>query len=355
MTTPRGWDCSRDGSGGLRFSRAGGPQLAAPEVVAGRYYVEDVLSASGGFGVIFAAVDGRLGNRHVLVKARRYPPELFRFPRDQARDEQIAQLRRQTRFEWECLVRFRQRGESRIPNVNDVCEGFAPALAGPHRGHDDRVWMLDDPALVQSEPYIILQAIPGRSLDADLDKRRQDPHWEKQVLQLALELCTILEGFHRPGEVRHAYFIYQDLKPSNIIISHDEFFTLIDFGAMTLVMDDATGRRCSNWEDMGSPGLGTWGYKAPEMDPQKGGLNHLDRRVDVYALGATLWHLLTGKDPSQQPGEYGPLPIQGLQTRSPLTTSLVRKAQEADRDRRYAHMADMRHDILEALKDLRRR
>ena len=350
-----GWQKSEPEKGVLRFSRADGIELMAPALIGGRYAVDGILSAAGGFGVIYTASDWRLRNRRVLVKARRYPPELFRFREDRARDEEIIKLRKQTRFEWQCLLHFRQQGESRIPNINDVCEDFAPALAGPHRDANGEWWRFEDETVVQTEPYIVLQAIHGHSLGEYIDKGRQNPHWERQVLQLALELCTILGGFHRGSrDDRQAYFIYQDLKPANIIISHDEFFTLIDFGAMTLVTNDEAGQSYSNWEGYGSPGLGTWGYKAPETNPQEGRLGQLDQRVDVYALGATLFHLLTGEDPSRAT-EYGPLAVDGLKTRSPTTSALVRKALENDRDQRYATMADMKQDIFQALRELRER
>src|SRR5207249_3089059 len=148
--------------------------------------------------------------------------------------------------------------------------------------------------------------VAGETASAYRERCAAERNWEVTVLKLGRELATILSRLHEPSGDLNRYFIYQDLKPSNVIVSHSGFFTLVDFGGLTLVMNDQDGAPCSMFKEYGTPGTGTWGFKAPEMNPERGELRRLDQRVDVYALGATLFYLLTGLDPATQK-EFGPI------------------------------------------------
>ena len=225
------------------------------------------------FGVIYIARDKQLSERKVLVKARRYPNFLFSNVEDDSRNEQIRGLRKQTDFELKCLLYFRHQGENHIPSVHDFCFGYAPALVGSHTDESSgQVWFLDPKRpehaeIIGREPYIVLQWVTGETLADYQERSAHERNWEITVLKLGRELATILATFHeRDQSSAISTLIYQDLKPSNIIVSHDRFFMLVDFGALTLVMDDAEGVPCSNFPNCGAPGTGTHGFKAPEMD-----------------------------------------------------------------------------------------
>jgi serine/threonine protein kinase len=351
------WQRTNFGNSVVRFDR-NGDQLYAPSQIADRYEIDDVLSAEGGFGVIYIAHDNRLFDRKVLIKARRYPATIFSNQEDSSRIEQIRILRKQIAFELNCLLHFRHQRENRVPSVHDYCYGYAPSLVGPHTDIEEREWFLDpqlpeNAEIITGEPYIVLQWVAGETASAYRERCSQERNWEVTVLKLGRELATILARLHEPSGEYNRYFIYQDLKPSNIIVSHGGFFTLVDFGGLTVVMNDQDGIPCSMC-GYGTPGTGTWGFKAPEMHPERGQLRRLDHRVDVYALGATLFYLLTGLDPATQK-EFGPLALEQLKTRSPLTAEIITRAVSEDKDARFSGMSEMRQEFMNALRDIRKR
>lgn len=327
----------------------------------GRYEIKSILSVSGGFGIIYNAIDKRLNNRKVLIKARRYDNEsgLFLFKDDYDRHEKIKKIRRGTQFEYDALVAFKTGREARMPNVNDIVEGFCPSIYGPHRDLDGEVFFCEDDELCYKEPYIVMQIIEGETLGQYVEdgienviKRRNFDslvQWERCVLEYAKELTSIFSEFHRKQNRngRDFYYIYQDLKPDNIMITSDKVITLLDFGGITIVVEDKEGNSNSNIVNGGSPGLGTFGYSAPEMtNPSM--LSKLDRRVDVYTLGATIYHLLTGEKLNEvlTPGKER-IPVENLEGKyTNATIELVKKCTELDRNKRYQNMDEVRNQIV---------
>lgn len=362
------WERSLLGNSNVQQFSRGSECFYAPVTIGNRYEIDGILSVSGGFGIIFTAEDRRLLGRRVLVKARRYDGEagLFSYANDTTRREQIEKKRKEIQFEYNCLLNFRTQGESRMPNVNDIVLDYSPFIYGPHKDVNGNTYCYEEPEIYNTEPYIIMQMIEGVNLgeylSQGIDNLLKDrgynsyKEWEKDVLQYALELCTIFSEFHRKDtSQKNKFFIYQDLKPDNIMITDNVFITLIDFGGMTLVTEE-NGVTFSNWKGYGSPGLGTPGYKAPEMGDQSL-VSKLDQRVDVYTLGATLYHLLTGDDLSKGVHkEYGPIPIENLKKFGCIkeTYELVYKATRADREERYSNMKEVRSQIYEALKSIKR-
>lgn len=353
----------------LQFTK-GDERIFAPHLLNDRYVIKDILSAAGGFGIIYIAEDVRLFGRKVLVKARRYDkePGLFSYAYDDKRKEKILEIRKQIQFEFNCLRKFKEKSEARMPNVNDIVYDFSPAIHGPHRDITGELFTETDRELVYGEPYIIMQMIDGENLgdliengvEELLEQRGYESYkfWEYEVLQYTLELCTILETFHEPdSQKNNLYFLYQDLKPENIMLTHDMFLTLIDFGGMTAVRANSKGEMVSNWKNLGSAGTGTWGYKPPEMDPKRRMLSQLDQRTDVYTLGATVYHLLTGDNPAKFADEYQQIPYENLDRfqMTNATKVLIRKATAPDRDKRYQTMNEIVRQIYsECFKDIKK-
>ena len=341
-----------------------------------RYEIYDILSVSGGFGIIYRARDTRLENHEVLIKSRRYDgePGLFVFKGDKSREAKIEKIREKTLFEAESLKMFKQNRESRMPILNDIVFGFSPSIYGPHTDSAGKEYIIEED-YVYNEPYIVMQVINGTNLwdvvKGGIQELCHDRgynsyfEWERCVLEYAKELTTIFSEFHRPRKTEQDdyYYIYQDLKPENIILSHDRFLTLLDFGGITKiklkVRKNIDGRfERINETGSGSPGLGTFGFQAPEAhNPAM--LKNLDQRCDIYTLGATLFQLLTGFDMADiletQDSEI-PLEKALKDVCSEATYMVLDKCLQRDREKRYNTMAEVRSDIVnKCFKDVKER
>ncbi|MGN0142576.1 MAG: protein kinase [Roseburia sp.] len=136
---------------------------------------------------------------------------------------------------------------------------------------------------------IVMDYIEGNSLSSALAEYGAQP--QEYVIEWALQLCDVLGYLHS----RTPAIIYRDMKPANIMLKPDGTLTLIDFGT-------AREYKARNIAD--TTCLGTIGYAAPE---QFGGMGQTDARTDIYCLGATLYHLVTGCNPSEPPYEIKPI------------------------------------------------
>lgn len=127
---------------------------------------------------------------------------------------------------------------------------------------------------------IVMDYVEGRSLDKILEEHGVQQ--ESVVVEWAKQLCDVLGYLHS----RTPAIIYRDMKPANVMLKPDGMVTLIDFGT------------AKNYEiNYGeTTGIGTIGYAAPEQYIGSG-LGRTDARTDIYCLGMTLYHLLTGQDP----------------------------------------------------------
>lgn len=137
---------------------------------------------------------------------------------------------------------------------------------------------------------IVMDYIEGNSLEALL--KEEGAQSQEQVISWGKQLCDVLGYLHR----QKPPIIYRDMKPSNVMLKSDGTVTLIDFGTAREFKER------SSRDD--TVCLGTPGYAAPE---QWGGSGQTDARTDIYCLGATLYHLLTGHNPSEPPYEIYPI------------------------------------------------
>ena len=136
---------------------------------------------------------------------------------------------------------------------------------------------------------IIMDYVQGNSLNKALEEFGAQP--QEYVIEWAKQLCDVLGYLHS----RQPPIIYRDMKPANIMLKPDGNITLIDFG---------TAREFKEKNLADTTCLGTVGYAAPE---QFGGMGQTDARTDIYCLGATLYHLVTGCNPSEPPYEMKPI------------------------------------------------
>lgn len=173
---------------------------------------------------------------------------------------------------------------------------------------------------------IIMDYIQGNSLNKALDEFGAQP--QENVIAWAKQLCDVLGYLHS----RTPAIIYRDMKPANVMLKPDGNVTLIDFG---------TAREYKEKNLADTTCLGTVGYAAPE---QFGGMGQTDARTDIYCLGATLYHLVTGMNPCEPPYEIKPI----RQINPSLSAGLERiilKCTQRDPNDRYQSAAELMYDL----------
>ena len=129
--------------------------------------------------------------------------------------------------------------------------------------------------------YLVMEYIRGKDLEGTMDERN-DPVDPDEVVEWALQVCGVLSYLHshKPKPI-----VFRDLKPSNIMLDQHGRIRLIDFGIAKIFQGGAKGTM-----------IGTEGYSPPEQ--YRG---EASPAGDVYALGATMHHLLTLRDPRMEP------------------------------------------------------
>jgi len=178
--------------------------------------------------------------------------------------------------------------------------------------------------IIDNQDSIILvsEFVEGESLNKRLSEH--GPLCEADVLDIARQLCRVFTYLHTLAPP----VIYRDMKPANIIIKPDGKVMLIDFGTAREYVE-------SKIED--TTCLGTMGYAAPE---QFGGKGQTDARTDIYNLGVTLYHLVTGKNPAEPPYEI--LPIRTVN--SDLSRGLeliIQKCTQKNPDERFQSAGEL--------------
>lgn len=173
---------------------------------------------------------------------------------------------------------------------------------------------------------IIMDYIEGNSLKDLLDHNGAQA--QEDVVEWGKQLCDVLGYLHS----RTPAIIYRDMKPSNIMLKPDGNVMLIDFGT-------AREFKATSVED--TTCLGTQGYAAPE---QYGGHGQTDARTDIYCLGATLYHLVTGHNPSKYPYEMYPIRRWNPQLSSGLEQIILKCTQRNPNDR-YQSCAELMYAL----------
>ncbi len=184
---------------------------------------------------------------------------------------------------------------------------------------------------------IIMDYIQGNSLNRALEEFGAQP--QELVIDWAKQLCDVLGYLHS----RTPAIIYRDMKPANIMLKPDGNITLIDFG---------TAREYKEKNLADTTCLGTVGYAAPE---QFGGMGQTDARTDIYCLGATLYHLVTGMNPCEPPYEIKPIREINPTLSSGLERIILKCTQRNPEDR-YQSCAELMYALehYEEIDDLHR-
>lgn len=181
---------------------------------------------------------------------------------------------------------------------------------------------------------IVMDFVEGGSLQKRLDDTRQDDGTSKPidselVLDWSKQLCDVLHYLH----TQNPPIIYRDLKPSNIMLCPDGQIKVLDFG---------TAREYKQYGIADTKNLGTKGYAAPE---QFGGRGQTDARTDIFNLGATMYHLLTGYSPADTNYEIKPLGDLLPYYKNTGLEKVVAKCCMADPEERYQDCRELMYAL----------
>ncbi len=179
--------------------------------------------------------------------------------------------------------------------------------------------------------YVVMDFIEGTTISDRLKKEGAQP--QELVVEWGLQLASALDYLHNMNPP----VIYRDMKPSNVMIKPEGGVKLIDFG---------TAKEYVIENNADTTALGTRGYAAPEQfgDAQGRGIYNTDARTDIYNLGATLYHIVTGMNPCEPPYEIKPIREWNPALSSGLEKILL-KCTQADPNDRYQNCTELMYDL----------
>ncbi|MEI6777775.1 MAG: bifunctional serine/threonine-protein kinase/formylglycine-generating enzyme family protein [Chloroflexales bacterium] len=189
----------------------------------------------------------------------------------------------------------------------------------------------------QGSGYLVMELVEGQNLEEILVRRR-GPLPEPQVLGYAVQLCDVLSYLH----TRQSPILHRDIKPANIRLTPDGLIKLVDFGLL---------KQGTQTTRMTMRGVGTMAY-AP-IEQYGGDGQHTDQRSDLYSLGATLYHLLSGQEPLSAGKRLATVdPLPPLRQVNPAiaahVSAAVTKAMRPLLDQRYPDVARFKAALLDA-------
>jgi serine/threonine protein kinase len=240
--------CHQCGASQLPVAR--GPVRPGDFFQGGRYRITRSLGR-GGMGAVYQADDTRLV-RTCVVKEM-----LPDYTSPDERHKAETDFQREART----LALLNQPGHPNIPEIYDYF-------------------------IENGRHYLVMKYIGGENLEERL-KRIGRPLPEPDVIEWAIQTCDALAYMHsrQPEPVVH-----RDIKPANLILDEDDRLWLVDFGLVRAMPSSRPGDNSNNGGK--TVAIGTPGYTPPEQ-----WLQEPEPRSDIYALGASLHHLLSGKDP----------------------------------------------------------
>jgi serine/threonine protein kinase len=266
-----------------------GKIFTVAQPLAQRYEIVNFF-ASGGMGLLLEGIDLRTQCRVIIKTNLFYDVIPYARVRDQDGFTNQLRLPRKTlEMERRILVLLRNAGCNAVPHPNDFVYDANPQLEGPYTTEDRKEWAYADADMLAAEPYLVMEYVQGQSLAQILEQAPGKRLSELRSLRIMSKVADVLHVLHQPKAMRAGMtwqLIYQDLKPSNLLIGSQDRVTVIDLGGCQLLNIDTSQKLL--------PGAATAGYCPPECEEP---YNLLTPAADVYTVGANLFQLLTGKSP----------------------------------------------------------
>jgi outer membrane protein assembly factor BamB/tRNA A-37 threonylcarbamoyl transferase component Bud32 len=271
-------------------------QLQSGVTLANRYHIQEVIGV-GGMGSVYRARDLHFPNVTKLVAVK----EMINTAPDP--------LTRQT------IIRNFEREANLLATLNH------PSIP--------RIY---DYFSEEDRSYLVLEFVHGKDMEAIIN---DTPGFlpEEQILTWAIQLCDVLAFLHshKPDPI-----VFRDMKPSNVMINSNGDVVLVDFGIAKTFQVGQKGTM-----------IGTEGYSSPEQ--YRG---EATAAADIYALGATLHHALTRRDPRLEPPfSFGERPIRRINSRvSPEVEAVVNTALQYNPAERFAGALEMKEALVAAAR-----
>jgi serine/threonine-protein kinase len=193
----------------------------------------------------------------------------------------------------------------------------------------------------ESRFYLVMKYISGGDLSSRIRSAPEGRIDERTITEWAIQIADVLDYLHsRPSTI-----VYRDLKPSNVMLDGNTGrVMLIDFGI---------ARSINQIEEKGVTAVGTMGYAPPELFS-----GNVEPRSDIYSLGSTMFHLLTGADPQNNPllifdFQKNPRPRQINPQLSDQIERILMHSVEYNSQSRFGSAGEMRQILEDHLENLR--
>ncbi|GAB4310818.1 MAG: hypothetical protein Kow0059_00440 [Candidatus Sumerlaeia bacterium] len=255
------------------------------------------LVAKGAMGEVYRALDPIL-NREVAIKVLS--------PRLMSDEDAVNRFQREAK----ATARIRHRNVAIIYGVGKTADGL---------------------------PYMAMEFIDGQPL-SEVIRHKTELRYS-QIVDILIQCCEGLQAARREG------IIHRDIKPGNIMMLADGEIKLVDFGLAKIFRDES-------FRTMDNMVLGTPAYMSPE---QSLGQQSIDFRSDIYSLGASFYHLLTGElpfdadNPVQLMMKHVNSPLRSINVINPRVphdlSEIIHKMMSKDREERYQDYEDLIHDL----------